>query len=104
MSSINPHWGAWAVPPEAIPDHLTAKRYETDVVVIGAGIAGVSCALRAAQTGADVLVLEKSASWSGRGGNIGVANSAFMRSQGYENNLEEIAREWIKRCMNRCDE
>jgi fumarate reductase flavoprotein subunit len=67
-------------------------------------MAGVSCALRASEMGADVLVLEKSGSWSGRGGNIGVANSSYMKAQGYENDIEAIAREWIKRCHNRCDE
>jgi len=83
---------------------MISETISADVVILGAGIAGVSCALRAAQTGADVLVLEKSAGWSGRGGNIGVANSSFMKEQGYENDIEEVAREWIKRCGNRCDE
>ena len=104
MSNINPRWGAWAVQPEPIPEEKITRRYAVDVVVIGAGIAGVSCALRAAQTGAEVLVLEKSGSWSGRGGNIGVANSSYMKAQGYVNDTEAVAREWIKRCMNRCDE
>ncbi|SHI18127.1 Succinate dehydrogenase/fumarate reductase, flavoprotein subunit [Sporobacter termitidis DSM 10068] len=104
MSNIDPRWGSWAAPPEPIPQEKLTQREEADVVVIGAGIAGVACALRAAQTGASVLVLEKGASWSGRGGNIGVANSAFMRGAGYENDLEAVAREWIKRCGNRCDE
>ncbi len=104
MLNIHPKWGVWATPPEPIPAEKIVKKYTSDVVVIGAGIAGVSCALRAAQTGANVLVLEKSGSWSGRGGNIGVANSSFMKAQGYENDTEAVAREWIKRCMNRCDE
>jgi succinate dehydrogenase/fumarate reductase flavoprotein subunit len=104
MSNINPRWGAWAAPPAPISDGEIKKRLNADVVVIGAGIAGVSCALRAAQTGASVIVLEKTGSWSGRGGNIGVANSSFMQEQGYENDPAAVAREWIKRCGNRCDE
>lgn len=100
----NNRWGAWAAPPASIPGDKINTTMEADVVVIGAGIAGVSCALRAAQVGAQVLVLEKTGSWSGRGGNIGVPNSSFMKAQGYENDLEAVAREWIKRCMNRCDE
>jgi fumarate reductase flavoprotein subunit len=104
MSNINRRWGAWANPPAPVPDDEITRRLTADVVVIGAGIAGVTCALRAAEAGAEVTVLEKSGSWSGRGGNIGVANSSFMKAQGYKNNLEEVAREWIKRCGNRCDE
>ena len=104
MSNINSRWGAWSAEPEAVPEEKLTRKYTADVVVIGGGIAGVSCALRAAQTGADVLVLEKSGSWSARGGNIGVANSSFMRSKGYVNDKAAVAREWIMRCGNRCDE
>ena len=104
MSNIDPRWGDWASPPEPVPEEQITGKYSADVVVLGAGMAGAACALRAAQSGAEVLVLEKGASWSGRGGNIGVANSAFMKAQGYENDIEEVAREWIKRCGNRCDE
>lgn len=104
LNNSNPKWGAWSEPPDPIrPDEIKETHY-ADVVVLGAGISGVSCALSAAQAGAQVLVLEKSGSWSGRGGNIGVANSSYMKACGYENDIEEIAREWIKRCGNRCDE
>jgi len=104
MSSVRPKWGSWANPPDPIDPKDAREVLETDVAVLGAGIAGVTCALRAAQCGARVVVLEKGASWSGRGGNIGVAASSFMKEQGIENDFEEIVREWIKRCGNRCDE
>ena len=104
MTGRNKQWGAWADPPEKIPPEEVRDTVQTDIVVLGAGIAGVSCALRAAQSGSDVVVLEKSKSWSGRGGNIGVANSSFLKANGYENDTETVAREWIKRCGNRCDE
>ena len=64
MANINPKWGAWAVPPAPIPDEEINKRLDADVVIIGAGIAGVSCALRAAQANMRVIVLEKSGNWS----------------------------------------
>jgi succinate dehydrogenase/fumarate reductase flavoprotein subunit len=99
-----PQWGAWAEPPVPIPKEKIKEHLTADIVVIGAGMAGLSCALRAAEKGSEVLVLEKSASWSGRGGNIGVANSSFMKRNGFVNDLETLAREWVKRCHNRCDE
>ena len=104
MSNIDHHWGSWANAPEPIPEESILKSYECDVAVIGAGISGVACALRAAQNGLDVIVLEKGSTWSGRGGNIGVVNSKFMREQGHVNDPDEIAREWMKRCANLCDE
>ena len=104
MSRINPQWGTWATPPESISSEAVGEALSADVIVLGAGIAGTACALRAAQNGSSVLVLEKSRSWSGRGGNIGLVNSSFQKEKGYEYDLEAIAREWIKRCGNRCDE
>lgn len=104
QTNIYPRWGDWAKEPAPIREDQIRETLCCDVLIIGAGIAGVTCALRAAQNGLKVIVLEKSGKWSARGGNIGVPNSRFMREQGYENNLGEIAREWIKRCGNRCDE
>ncbi|MCL2126028.1 MAG: FAD-dependent oxidoreductase [Oscillospiraceae bacterium] len=104
MSNINPKWGSWATPPAPIPDEQIIERYETDVLVIGAGVAGMTCAYRAAETGANVTVLEKTGSFSARGANIGVVNSSLLRKAGHVNDPETVAREWIKRCGNRCDE
>ena len=104
MSNVDPRWGSWKEAPPAVPEAEIRETIDCDVAVAGAGIAGVACACRAAQNGLRVVVLEKSGKWNARGGNIGVANSAFMRSQGYENDPEVLAREWIKRCLGRCDE
>jgi len=104
MANIDSRWGDWKHIPEPIPAEKITDVYNCDVAVLGAGIAGVSCALRCAQNGLKVVVLEKSAKWSARGGNIGVSNSSFMKAQGYENDPAELAREWIKRCGSRCDE
>jgi len=104
MSNIDRHWGSWAQAPDPVPESEILNTLSCDVAVLGAGISGVACALRAAQNGLDVVVLEKTGSWSGRGGNIGVVNSKFMRAQGIVNDLDEVAREWIKRCANLCDE
>ena len=104
MTNCNSGWGSWTESPAPIEESAIRETLDCDVAVAGAGIAGVTCALRAAQNGLRVIVLEKSANWNARGGNIGVANSAFMRAQGYENDPEVLAREWIKRCCGRCDE
>ncbi|MBQ1890934.1 MAG: FAD-dependent oxidoreductase, partial [Firmicutes bacterium] len=102
--NISSKWGVWKDAPPAVAEQDIKETIDCDVAVAGAGIAGVTCALRAAQNGLKVVVLEKTAHWNARGGNIGVANSKYMRSRGYENDLEVLAREWIKRCASRCDE
>ena len=104
MNNIDPKWGSWAQKPEDIAEEEIVSRHECDLVILGAGISGVSCALRAAQRGLKVIVLEKGAKWSARGGNIGVTGSSYMASRGYKNDIEELCREWIKRCGSRCDE
>ena len=104
MSNIDPRWGAWTKQPDPVPRDQIVKELRCDVAVLGAGIAGTACALRAAQSGLSVTVLEKAGSWSARGGNIGVIGSAYMDARGYRNDPEKIAREWIARCGNRCDE
>ncbi|MBQ4370153.1 MAG: FAD-dependent oxidoreductase, partial [Oscillospiraceae bacterium] len=97
-------WGAWAQQPPEIPAGEISERLETEVLVVGAGIAGLSCALSAAEGGAKVTVLEKFSHYTARGFNIGVVNSSLMRERGMYNDPDEVAREWIKRCGNRCDE
>ncbi|MBQ8024886.1 MAG: FAD-dependent oxidoreductase [Oscillospiraceae bacterium] len=104
MSNIDPRWGSWTKKPDPVPPESIRQELTCDVAVLGAGIAGVTCALRAAQCGLSVIVLEKAAKWSARGGNIGVIGSSFMDSQGYRNDPQAVAREWIARCGNRCDE
>jgi len=100
----NPKWGDWANFPEAISEETIVATEKADVVILGAGISGMCAALRAAQRGADVIVVEKSSKWQGRGGNIGVLESSFLESKGLRIDREEFVREWIKRGANRCDE
>ena len=53
------------------PRHRDADHYEhmnirTDVLVVGGGIAGLSAALSAAESGAEVVLVEQTAHWGGR--------------------------------------
>ncbi len=104
MSNIDPRWGAWATPPAPIDPAGFAEIRHTQVLVIGAGIAGLSCAYSAAESGCRVTVMEKLPTYHGFAHNVGAVNSRFMRSLGIVNDPDEVAREWIKRCANRCDE
>jgi len=100
----NKKWGSWADYPEIIPEDKITCVTESEVVIVGAGIAGMTAAYRAAQNGANVVVIERGNKWSGRGGNIGVPESSFLASKGVHLDREAFVREWIKRCANRCDE
>ena len=104
MSNINPRWGSWATPPKPYEPSDFEETYETEVLVVGAGICGMATAYSAAESGCQVKVIEKFGSYHGFAHNVGVVNSRFMRSLGIVNDPDKIAREWIKRCGNRCDE
>lgn len=97
-------YGSWSAAPEAIAPEDCDEIYETGILVIGAGMAGLSCAWSAAEKGAKVTVMEKFGTYTARGFNIGVVNSSLMKKAGLENDVDEVVREWIKRCGNRCDE
>ena len=98
------NWGHWADPPKAHAPEEFSEILETEVLVIGAGVSGMSCAYRAAQTGAKVTVMEKLGTYTARGFNIGVVNSSLLEKHGIRNDPDAFIREWIKRCGNRCDE
>lgn len=104
MSLNKQHWGDWANMPPPITLEQCSRILHTEVLVIGAGIAGMTCAYSAAESGAKVTILEKSGAYSARGFNIGVVNSRLMAEKGLHNDVDEVVREWIKRCGNRCDE
>ncbi len=104
MRNIDPRWGRWADPPAPFRPEEFEETCETEVLVVGAGIAGLSCAYSAAECGCAVTVIEKLPTYHGFAHNVGVVNSRFMRSLGIVNDPDAVAREWIKRCGNRCDE
>lgn len=64
------------------------ETYEADIVVIGAGAAGLSTAVAAYEAGANVIVLEKTGITGGAttrsGGKILAAGTAWQEKQGYE--------------------
>jgi fumarate reductase flavoprotein subunit len=95
---------SFEIPPSTVPENDIVETVDTDIVVLGAGLSGLCAALRAAELGAKVVVLEKTKSWNVRGGHIGVANSKAWREAGYVNDKKELARQWIAACGNRARE
>ncbi len=69
------------------PDHIV------DVVVVGAGGAGMTAALAAGHNGLDTLVVEKSAWFGGStarsGGGVWIPNNYALRSAGVTDSLED---------------
>ena len=95
---------SWEKPMEKIPADQIKKTVDTDVVVIGAGLAGFSAALSAAEEGAKVVVVEKTRSWSARGGHITAFGSKVQKSMKVNVDVAEIVRRLIAWGQGRMDE
>lgn len=70
----------WTVTPEPITDIAETKEY--DIVIVGAGIAGVAAAEAAARSGAKVAVLERTDMPQMRGGDVGCIGSKYQLKSG----------------------
>ncbi|MEE8716776.1 MAG: FAD-dependent oxidoreductase [Coriobacteriales bacterium] len=58
VEQYTPKW-SWETKPDPIPDDQISKVVQSDVVIVGAGISGMTAAMKAAEMGASVQVLEK---------------------------------------------
>ena len=73
---------AFLTPPPPIPESEIRDTLRADVVVVGEGLAGLTCALRARQCGADTLIVTASKKPVGRGGSVFAAYSKVMEEHG----------------------
>lgn len=86
---------AVAVTKDSKDEELTA-----DVVVVGAGAAGMAAAIEASQAGANVIVLEKQGITGGcttlSGGKLVAAGSKYQIAQGFEGDTPEALFDYLK--------
>lgn len=73
---------SWEKPMTPIEDNEIEKVLESDVVVIGASLAGLAAAISAKEEGASVTLIEKTGSWGARGGHITAFGSKVQKSLG----------------------
>ena len=72
----------WLTEPEPITDILNEETF--DIVVVGAGVAGCTAADAASSAGASVVVIEKFASFSAHGVDVGSVGTKVQREKGVE--------------------
>ena len=65
---------SWSIPPDPIPDDKISETYDCDICVVGAGVAGISTSLYAAEKGQKVVVLQKDPHISVNGQSMGAWN------------------------------
>ena len=95
---------SFEIPPEAIPDSRIADSIETEVVVIGAGTAGLVCANFAAENGVKVILISASSRPVARGGSTHAVNSKIMRELGIDYDVTKYFKQEMDRAGGRIDQ
>ena len=70
----------WAQEPDKIPESQIAETIETEVLVVGGGIAGLAAGARCTDLGLKCIVIEKYHGIVGRGAHIACTDSPVMRT------------------------
>lgn len=88
---------SFMTPPEAIGDDAITATTEADVVVVGAGTAGLVTALTAAQEGLNVVLISASSGPVSRGGSNNAVYSKTMEEYGVPKvGLQDITNELVQ--------
>ena len=95
---------SFEIPPDPIPDSGITDTIETEVVVIGAGTAGLVCANSAAENGAKVILISASSRPISRGGSIHAINSKLTRELGISYDVGKNFKQEIDRAGGRFDQ
>ncbi len=79
---------SWETKPDPITD--IAQTVDSEIVVVGAGMAGINTASAAAFNGAQVIVLERTESYQVRGADNGAVGTKFQAQEGIEIDPAEL--------------
>ena len=93
---------SWELPPEPITD--IAREVKTELLIVGAGVAGVTTALSAAEEGVKVTVLSKAPVCIALGGSVFAFNSRLTKKFGIHYDLSEVMQRVMLLNNKRIDE
>jgi fumarate reductase flavoprotein subunit len=94
---------SWEVKPDPITD--VTETVDCDVLIIGGGYSGCSCACNAAQNGLNTILVEKDDVLNGHGvGGTGAIKSRVMDENGIVLDKPIEMERWVATCGNRCSE
>ena len=94
----------YTTPPASIDSYEIKDTFDTEIVIIGAGLSGISAAASASELGGKVIVLEKRDSFSYRGGDLGAVNTHVQKEDGVEIDVNEACLEFMKVSGNKPDQ
>lgn len=87
---------------------LPAASYKADVIIVGAGGAGMAAAIEVASRGASVIVADLDATYGGTtaksGGGCFAVDTPLQREQGYQDSPDLAFKDWIRWGRGEADE
>lgn len=90
---------AFLQPPAPIADDEVSEVIDTEVLVIGAGIAGIAAARAASEAGAKVLVIDKCETYGVRSSKYGPLNSSVQKELGQPELEPAVVVNELQKCM-----
>ena len=95
---------SFEIPPDPIPASDIKEQVDAEVVVVGAGMAGLSAALSAAESGAKTILIEKMATYQARGHDNAFIGSRLQKKLGIEIDRDEVILNLMKYANNKPDQ
>jgi fumarate reductase flavoprotein subunit len=102
-SSRSRRKSSFEIPPPAIPKKDIKEVISTDIVVIGAGPAGLAAAVSAAEKGAKVILLEKYSRIASPGYFTGAVGGRLQKEKGIDLDKEEMISKLVEFSEGRAD-
>ena len=95
---------SFEIPPDPIPHSDIKEQIDAEVVVVGAGMAGLSAALSATEAGAKTILIEKMATYQARGHDNAFIGSRLQKKLGIEIDKDEVILNLMKYGSNKPDQ
>ncbi|MBP1626615.1 MAG: hypothetical protein H6Q00_1090 [Holophagaceae bacterium] len=92
---------SWEKSPAPIPESRITQTIETDLVILGAGTAGLGTALGAVEAGLKVVVVEKMKTYSARGMHNGAIGTKAQKKAGISIDKDRVVAELMAFSGNR---
>jgi len=95
---------SFETPPDPIPEKDIKQTISADVIVVGAGVAGMSATLAAVEAGAKVILIEKMRTFQARGYDNAFIGSRLQNKLGIKIDANEVVLNLMKYGANKPDQ
>ena len=86
----------WEMNPEPIDESAVSETVDTDVIIVGAGMAGMAAFMHAAEAGARTILIEKRETFSGRGLDFAAIDTKVQKAAGVSIDKGALVNDLVK--------